>query len=159
MVKRFRLMSELRRELLRFNEIGDRKDTADVMQAFLALDYPPDMADAKVAQASALYDTNPRARLYGIEMNEELIGIVGLIGAGEAHLVVRHIAVLEQFRGQGVGSEMIGAVQSGFSPESLTAETDRHAVGFYRRLGFRVKSLGEKYPGVERFLCTLDKKR
>jgi ribosomal protein S18 acetylase RimI-like enzyme len=152
-------MSDMRRELLKFYEIGDRTNTADVMRAFLALDYPPDMADTKVDQAIALYDTHPRARLFGIEMNDELIGIVGVIGVGEEDLEIRHIAVLETFRGQGVGSEMISAVQSRFSPESLTAETDRGAVGFYRRLGFRVESLGEKYPGVERFLCTIGKER
>ena len=27
--------------------------------------------------------------------------------------------------------------------------------GFYRCLGFTVESLGERYPGVERFRCTL----
>ncbi|PTX64852.1 hypothetical protein C8P63_10170 [Melghirimyces profundicolus] len=29
----------------------------------------------------------------------------------------------------------------------VTAETDRDAVGFYRRLGFEIRSLGERYPG------------
>ncbi len=35
----------------------------------------------------------------------------------------------------------------------LQAETDRDAVGFYGKAGFTVTSLGEKYPGVERFAC------
>lgn len=35
----------------------------------------------------------------------------------------------------------------------IFAETDNDAVGFYRSYGFEVTSLGEKYPGVERFLC------
>ena len=37
----------------------------------------------------------------------------------------------------------------------ITAETDRDAVEFYWSSGFKVTSLGEKYPGVERFLCEL----
>lgn len=35
----------------------------------------------------------------------------------------------------------------------MTAETDAEAAGFYRACGFQVRSLGEKYPGVERFAC------
>ena len=33
--------------------------------------------------------------------------------------------------------------------------TDDEAVEFYKKIGFQVKSLGEKYPGVERFCCYL----
>lgn len=37
----------------------------------------------------------------------------------------------------------------------LIAETDRDAVEFYRKYGFEIHSLGEKYPGVDRFHCRL----
>jgi len=40
---------------------------------------------------------------------------------------------------------------------SIVAETDHEAVDFYRRYGFFITSLGEKYPGVERFLCQYTK--
>lgn len=40
---------------------------------------------------------------------------------------------------------------------SIVAETDDEAVDFYRRYGFFITSLGEKYPGVERFLCQYNK--
>ncbi|NYE04281.1 ribosomal protein S18 acetylase RimI-like enzyme [Bacillus niacini] len=36
---------------------------------------------------------------------------------------------------------------------SVHAETDSDAVEFYRKYGFKITSLGEKYPGVERLLC------
>ncbi|WP_268921683.1 hypothetical protein [Metabacillus sediminilitoris] len=39
----------------------------------------------------------------------------------------------------------------------ITAETDKEAVVFYRNYGFKITSLGEKYPGVERFLCEYKK--
>ncbi|EOR21192.1 N-acetyltransferase GCN5 [Niallia nealsonii AAU1] len=35
----------------------------------------------------------------------------------------------------------------------ISAETDNDAVGFYRKNGFKITSLGEKYPIVEWFLC------
>ena len=40
---------------------------------------------------------------------------------------------------------------------SIVAETDHEAVDFYRRYVFFITSLGEKYPGVERFLCQYTK--
>lgn len=41
----------------------------------------------------------------------------------------------------------------------LEAETDDEAVEFYKRIGFQVRTLGEKYPGVERFHCYLEKEQ
>lgn len=52
---------------------------------------------------------------------------------------------------------MIDFVCQTHSFDILTAETDIEAVGFYQNYGFNVTSLGEKYAGVERFLCTLKK--
>ncbi|MNW71139.1 hypothetical protein D3C74_508110 [compost metagenome] len=51
---------------------------------------------------------------------------------------------------------MISEVSRTAGIETITAETDREAVGFYRSTGFPITSLGEKYPGVERFACILD---
>lgn len=52
---------------------------------------------------------------------------------------------------------MIQAIQEKRESETLCVETDQEAVGFYQSLGFNIKSLGEKYPGVERFWCCLKK--
>jgi hypothetical protein len=41
-------------------------------------------------------------------------------------------------------------------PVRIVAETDEESVQFYRNIGFIIRSLGEKYPGVERFLCTYE---
>ena len=41
-------------------------------------------------------------------------------------------------------------------PERVVAETDEEAVDFYRSLGFVVHSLGEQYPGIERFRCVYE---
>ena len=40
-----------------------------------------------------------------------------------------------------------------YSVKLVSAETDKDAVNFYKRYGFSIISLGEKYPGVERFYC------
>lgn len=48
---------------------------------------------------------------------------------------------------------MIEFVQQKYSFSPMYAETDHEALRFYEKCGFAVKSLGEKYPGVERFYC------
>jgi hypothetical protein len=49
---------------------------------------------------------------------------------------------------------MIAAACEQFNLKELAAETDQDAVAFYRRCGFQIDTLGEKYLGVERFRCT-----
>jgi hypothetical protein len=58
-------------------------------------------------------------------------------------------------RHEGIGREMVEHARPAYGKRSLTAETDHEAVGFYERCGFAIQSLGELYPGVERFQCTL----
>lgn len=65
------------------------------------------------------------------------------------------IAVDPAFRRQGIGSNLISFAAKSLKCDEVRAETDDDAVGFYRRYGFDVVSLGEKYPGVIRYLCTL----
>ncbi|QSF44504.1 GNAT family N-acetyltransferase [Paenibacillus tianjinensis] len=50
---------------------------------------------------------------------------------------------------------MITEISKTAGIETITAETDHEAVGFYRNAGFAITSLGEQYPGVERFACIL----
>lgn len=64
---------------------------------------------------------------------------------------VRHIAVSMSNRQRRIGARMIEEVIKLHGVQKIFAETDRDAVGFYRKTGFQIKSLGEKYPGRERF--------
>ncbi|WP_328824102.1 GNAT family N-acetyltransferase [Niallia circulans] len=60
------------------------------------------------------------------------------------------MAVSTKQRGKSVGSQMIKFLSKQYT--FISAETDNDAVGFYRKNGFKITSLGEKYPSVERFL-------
>jgi ribosomal protein S18 acetylase RimI-like enzyme len=68
---------------------------------------------------------------------------------------IRHLAVQKNWRGRTIGSNMIAEISGWEQVELLKAETDQDAVGFYSKAGFEIHSLGEKYPGVERFECVL----
>ena len=71
--------------------------------------------------------------------------------AGEWVIDAVAVVAVQQFRG--VGRLLIREAIARAGAEALLAETDRDAVDFYVRCGFSIASLGEKYPGVERFAC------
>ena len=70
-------------------------------------------------------------------------------------LELLNIGTAPAVRGTGLGRRLIEAAIGRAGPASVRLETDNDAVGFYRRCGFSVTSLGEKFPGIERFECRL----
>ncbi|GAA3402539.1 GNAT family N-acetyltransferase [Paenibacillus hodogayensis] len=111
---------------------------------------------AAIEKAVALYRDDPHHELYGLEFEGALVGLAGIaMGRGEpGTLQLRHIAVHPDHRDKGFGRDMVVALIPMKQPERIVAETDDEAVDFYRNIGFTIESLGELYPGVERFACT-----
>ncbi|MGE8034435.1 GNAT family N-acetyltransferase [Lysinibacillus sp. NPDC093692] len=112
-------------------------------------------SDKKVQQEYEKYILLSNRTLYSFESEGEIIGCIGIEQFNLSKCEIKHIAVLTDQRGKGIGNKMINYIASKYS--SIVAETDCEAVDFYRRYGFFITSLGEKYPGVERFLCQYNK--
>jgi len=112
-------------------------------------------SDKKVQQEYEKYILLSNRTLYSFEVKGEIVGCIGIEKIGLSKCEIKHIAVLVDQRGKGIGSKMINFMTCKYS--SIVAETDYEAVDFYRRYGFVITSLGEKYPGVERFLCQYNK--
>jgi ribosomal protein S18 acetylase RimI-like enzyme len=104
------------------------------------------------AAAMAFYDIAGN-RLIGAWLGGELVGVVGLCPQGSA-VEIRHLAVDARHRQCGIGRQLLIYCQSIYPGKTLIAETDREAKEFYRKCGFTCRSMGEKYPGTERFECT-----
>ncbi len=98
------------------------------------------------------YQAWPHA-LYGLPEAGRLIGVVGVDFRDAGLVEISHLAVEASRRGQGRGRKVVESVQRAVAPRVCWLTTDEDAVGFYRRLGFVVHSLGERYPGRERFLA------
>ncbi|MGG3269256.1 GNAT family N-acetyltransferase [Priestia aryabhattai] len=99
------------------------------------------------------YTCLPSRKLYSMEVNGETISCIGVEFLNSYTAVIKHIAVLPKERGKGIGSCMISFLCKNHDIHSIFAETDKEAVSFYSKFGFQITSLGEKYLGVERFLC------
>ncbi|MGG3279778.1 GNAT family N-acetyltransferase [Paenibacillus solani] len=109
-----------------------------------------------VDRAASFYQAG-NSRLLGYEEDGLLLGIIGF-DVVQNELIIRHLAVLPENRGLGYGRglilELLLEVQP--KPDAIIAETDEEAVDFYRSIGFEVYSMGEQYPGIERFRCVYE---
>ncbi|HEX9896106.1 MAG TPA: GNAT family N-acetyltransferase [Dehalococcoidales bacterium] len=96
-----------------------------------------------------------KGTLYAALANGREIGIIGIEESSARYCTIKHIAVAEEYRRQGIGRQLISSIQKMTTCESMVAETDADAIVFYKKLGFNIHSLGEKHPGTERFRCLL----
>ncbi|MFM9533956.1 GNAT family N-acetyltransferase [Lysinibacillus sp. IITD104] len=113
-------------------------------------------SEKKVEKEYSLYIACPERVLYGYTFAQDTIGCIGIVNREANRCEIKHIAVSPAYRGKDIGREMIRYVEEHHAFSSIYAETDQEAVLFYKNIGFHITSLGEKYPGVERFACLLN---
>lgn len=101
------------------------------------------------------YEKDDAVSVFGWYDEGRLEGVIALRKMDGRAYEIMSIAVDSASRRKGIGSALIEYAKAQKDCDSLCAETDDDAVGFYRRLGFFVVSLGEKYENVTRYLCTL----
>jgi ribosomal protein S18 acetylase RimI-like enzyme len=111
--------------------------------------------EAKIERRYAEYRDGADRCLLAYEVDGQVLGSIGLYLTAPGEAVIRNIAVVPEQRGRGIGRRMVRQVWARFALVRLNAETDANAIGFYRSCGFAITSLGEKWPGTERFDCEL----
>lgn len=119
---------------------------------FEYLSYCMSPVPERIEEECRNYKTKTNRELYGIYLSKRLRGIIGLI-RGELETELKHIAIHPEFRMQGLGSKLIEYLIKSTRSNKIIAETDKDGVNFYIKMDFEITSLGEKYPGVERFRC------
>ena len=110
----------------------------------------------KTEQMCQRYRRDPDWHIMGYEWNGLIVGCIGMEISGLTQGLIRCISVAPSIRQQGIGRAMLQEIATVNGLTRVIAETDRTAVGFYRQCGFQIESLGERYPGVERFRCVKD---
>ncbi|MFR9710227.1 GNAT family N-acetyltransferase [Paenibacillus sp. MB22_1] len=131
------------------------KNYHDLTEVFLLLAECMWPDNERIFQELNKYKADDTKVLYGRLVNNELIGLIGLFQFSTMEVELKHIAIRSDYRKQGIGREMIYEYFNKNDISKMVAETDNDAVNFYRNIGFEITSLGEKYPGVERFQCIL----
>jgi ribosomal protein S18 acetylase RimI-like enzyme len=136
--------------MIQIRELHPRELEAPDMVRLLSLSiYDP----ARAPQVAASYAREAR-RLIGAWEGPVLAGLIGL-EVRDAEVEVLHLAVRKDLRGRNIGRRLLTHAAALFRSLPLGLETDRGGVPFYEKCGFSVEPLGEKYPGTERFRCTL----
>ena len=136
-------------------DIRNQLNSPEVRHLMDQLEYPLEIRKKKTDEIIKEYGDDPGRIILGMEFDNELVGFIGFSFKSENVTILRHIAVRPDHRGEGIGQKMILEVCSHYKLQEVIAETDKDAVEFYRKIGFEIQSIGEKYPGTERFLCKL----
>ncbi|KOP68493.1 GNAT family N-acetyltransferase [Paenibacillus lautus] len=132
----------------------DYKDRKEIINLLAECMYPD---NKRVIQEYERYKNDKSRILLGRMENHELVGLIGIIYQTDYEIELKHIAIKSNNRRKGLGKKLIMEFMEENLIRRMEAETDKNAVNFYRKIGFNITSLGEKYPGVERFKCTLNK--
>lgn len=110
-------------------------------------------SSTKVQKIIENYLSSDTKKLYVYKKHKVLLGIVG-IEFSSNKIILKHMAVKDTFRRQGIGSKLILFLSSEYKT-TIELETDDDAIGFYTKIGFESENLGEIYPGFTRYRCTL----
>lgn len=110
--------------------------------------------DKKISKIVDLYVSESCRFFYALLEDSKPQAIIGISLREESRsATILHIAVDDHLRTRGIGRRMIDEIINRHQLDSIQAQTDQDSIDFYRTCGFSVTSLGELYPGIERFLC------
>ncbi|TXK81865.1 GNAT family N-acetyltransferase [Paenibacillus sp. N3.4] len=126
----------------------------DLIQELLSYSVFPD--PDRLEQATKEYETDKNLWLFGYESEGRLVGIIGFRINDGQEMRITHLTVEPESRGVGFGRGIILEIIEDMHPVTIEVEADEETVQFYRNIGFRISSLGEKYPGMENFLCVYE---
>ena len=112
--------------------------------------------EEKITARSDQYAEDKACRIFFALVHDVPVGLC-ILKETENIQEILILSVSPPFRRQGIGRAMMHFLRVRFPDSPLIAETDDDAVDFYRRCGFNILSLGEIYPGVTRYTCTLQK--
>ena len=111
--------------------------------------------EEKLNSRADKYESDANISAFACDDNGSICGTIILRHIANNEYEIMGIATDPAHRHQGVASRLVTFAVDTLKCKIIKAETDDDAVGFYRRYGFQINSLGEKYPDCVRYLCTL----
>lgn len=134
-------------------EIKDHLHDRSVLAVLSHSQYKP--TSRKMKQLADRYEADADISAFACYDNGIARGVIVLKRLAPGEFEIMSIAVDPDDRNRGIASKLIAHASGLLGCRVLKAETDDDAIGFYRSYGFATESLGEKYPGTIRYLCTL----
>ncbi len=97
------------------------------------------------------YQEDENTNIYAYKENGEYKGIV-VFNIAKSSATILVIAVKPEYQGQGIGSKLIDFIFNSFNVDSIIAETDDDAIGFYKKYGFTVADTKVEFD-TKRYVC------
>ena len=101
------------------------------------------------------YQEDENTNIYAYKHNGEYKGIV-VFNIAKSSATILDIAVKPEYQGQGIGSKLMDFIFNSFDVDSITAETDDDAIGFYKKYGFTVADTEVVFDS-KRYTCVKNK--
>lgn len=111
--------------------------------------------EEKLNHLADKYESDANVFTFACEVNGIACGVIILNRLSNDEFEILSIATSPSVRNKGVASKLISFAIEVLKCSTVRAETDNDAIEFYRKYGFQILSLGEKFPGTIRYLCTL----
>ncbi|MBR5287341.1 MAG: GNAT family N-acetyltransferase [Clostridia bacterium] len=111
--------------------------------------------EEKFSRKTDQFLSDHSVRIFACFCQGSIVGMIVVTFVDQKKIEITGIAVDAAVRSKGIGSYMINQVVNDFGLISVYAQTDRDAVGFYRKNGFRVAAVSQTYDGetVVRYQC------
>lgn len=97
------------------------------------------------------YQEDNNTHIYAYSENNQYKGIV-VFEIFDSFVTILDIAVKPKHQSQGIGTKLIDFIFNQFKIDSITAETDDDAVGFYTKRGFTVVDTKTQF-NTRRYVC------
>ena len=113
--------------------------------------YNPTPERLKHRAEKYIADSNVKA--YACKSSEKHIGIVVFKTENDTAEIL-DIAVKPEYRKNGIGKRLVEFILNQFPVDTITAETDKDAIGFYKKCGFALTPTA-KMEDTARYFCRL----
>ncbi|MGG4220725.1 GNAT family N-acetyltransferase [Paenibacillus jamilae] len=127
----------------------DREEVLELL-TYAVLDHPE-----RGEAALRAYQASDEWKLFGVEDEGLIVGVVGFEEQEDGTIVLHHLAVLPENRHRGYGRGMLLTLIKERSPKRLTVDTDAEGADFFRNVGFAVYG-SEDLPDGGQFHCVYE---
>ncbi len=111
--------------------------------------------DGKVQNVAQSVYAKTQGRFYTLEVNDEICGIIGGSVIDNDLLIIKHIAVKEEHRGQGYAKRLIKELTHLGDFMTLEVECDHHLVDFFRACDFKCSFIKNDDFTSDQYECIL----
>ena len=132
-------------ELYNVSSICDVKEIItepDILKLLAPSVYNP--TEERLLNRAKKYQEDEETNVYVYKEDNEYKGIVVFEIVNNSATIL-DIAVKSKHQGQGIGSKLIDFIFNSFNVDSIIAETDDDAIGFYKKYGFTVADTKVKF--------------